>query len=496
MKCEKCGNEIPDGQLVCLICGAEVPKKQKTAEEATADEEQKPQEEKPKSIKAKKDYSVLLLAFGLLISLVLTVILGVLFYYRVYTTPKTIFMNSLDVMYDEALLPISSVQSNGEYNIRYTSNKQIDSFDEIMTFLSNISFETDMNVDYTTSELSGSLTLKYGNQIWFDNNIYGKEKSVYIMDEKLNQYVEMENKYRDFYDVDSKKVKAYKTVLKEIRTALRVALKEEYFKSYKETLNVNGTDETVYKNELIINNDNIKVIEQNIVKYLYNSKKYISSVAKLKSVKSETIKKQLDKKLTGLNYQNTTVTIDPILIDIYTKGFKNEFVKLSLKKGFNFEEVLSFSKIQNNEYKINIELNDKSIDMSINKIVVPEKTSYIINYYNGFESAQFTLEYSLEHNKKYKKPEIQNPINYSQIDDNFKKVIKKHIMDEDVNNIFTNDKKDFKDWIQETIELFNPTINVVKDEEENTSDGSVEEENYNPTNEGSVQGLGDESIDQ
>ncbi len=504
MKCEKCGNDIAEGQVVCLICGAEVPKKKKKPEEKT-DENGKNEttsDQKPKRVHVKKDHTSLIIVLCFFLTIILVAILSCLFYYKVFVTPKTIFMNSIDTLYDEATLPISELRKNGKYNIKYSTNKSVNSNDEIMNLLSKVAFFTDMTMDYTNSEFAGDVSFQYDNNSVFSSNIYGKKKNVYVLDNKISNYVKMKNKYSDYFSSDSKNISAYITVIKELKNALRVALKESYFKSYQELTTVNGIDMEVTKNEIIINNDNIKTIEHDLVKYLSKSKKYISSMAKLQSKKEQKVKKKLDKTLEGLKQKKTTVKIDTMTFDIYTKGFKNGFVKFSLKQGSDLKEVLVFTKNEQSEYIIKLNINNKYLDVNVKKTQLPEKTSYLINLTNGLDSTQISIEYSFRHDKKEIDSNIDNTIDYETVDKSFKDKLVQDLINQNGKDSFNSDKQKVINWFKETIELFNPTVNVVYDEEEsnveqtNNNDSDSENNYTNPSNQGSINGLGDETINQ
>lgn len=256
---------------------------------------------------------------------VIIALLGLAFfggkYYLASRNNIKIFMNDYFNKLEDNIGKNNSTSGSLSLNV---NGDTTDKEKKIFKILNNLDFSMNYGIDTKENITNIDISTNYYGDKLININTYIEDNNIYLSSSDLySKYIKIENKKEDNSEKKSMTNDDYKVIINSISTAVSESLKEEYFT--KNWVKLDG--KSVNKVELLLNNNNIKIINENIINNLKNNNNFIDSFGKLIGKKTMEVKELLDKEIKEVNSNEYS----DIKISLYTKITK--FVKLEITSG-------------------------------------------------------------------------------------------------------------------------------------------------------------------
>lgn len=330
---------------------------------------------------------------------VIIALLGLAFfggkYYLASRNNIKIFMNDYFNELEENIGKNNSTSGSLSLNV---NGDTTDKEKKIFKILNNLDFSMNYGIDTKENITNIDISTNYYGDKLININTYIEDNNIYLSSSDLySKYIRIENKKEDNSEKKSMTNEDYKVIINSISTAVSESLKEEYFT--KNWVKLDG--KSVNKVELLLNNNNIKIINENIINNLKNNNNFIDSFGKLIGKKTMEVKELLDKEIKEVNSNEYS----EIKISLYTKITK--FVKLEITsgedkivvksndKGYSFEIVDSED---NNTYNGTIEINNNS-----------DSTTYNVNVKDS-NNLEIKINNTINKTTKIEKKDVSNSV--------------------------------------------------------------------------------------
>lgn len=330
---------------------------------------------------------------------VIIALLGLAFfggkYYLASRNNIKIFMNNYFNELEDNIGKNNSTSGSLSLNV---NGDTTDKEEKIFKILNNLDFSMNYGIDTKENITNIDISTNYYGDKLININTYIEDNNIYLSSSDLySKYIKIENKKEDNSEKKSMTNDDYKVIINSISTAVSESLKEEYFT--KNWVKLDG--KSVNKVELLLNNNNIKIINENIINNLKNNNNFIDSFGKLIGKKTMEVKELLDKEIKEVNNNEYS----DIKISLYTKITK--FVKLEITsgedkivvksndKGYSFEIVDSED---NNTYNGTIEINNNS-----------DSTNYNVNVKDS-NNLEIKINNTINKTTKIEKKDVSNSV--------------------------------------------------------------------------------------
>ena len=330
---------------------------------------------------------------------VIIALLGLAFfggkYYLASRNNIKIFMNDYFNKLEDNIGKNNSTSGSLSLNV---NGDTTDKEEKIFKILNNLDFSMNYGIDTKENITNIDISTNYYGDKLININTYIEDNNIYLSSSDLySKYIKIENKKEDNSEKKSMTNDDYKVIINSISTAVSESLKEEYFT--KNWVKLDG--KSVNKVELLLNNNNIKIINENIINNLKNNNNFIDSFGQLIGKKNMEVKELLDKEIKEVNSNEYS----DIKISLYTKITK--FVKLEITsgedkivvksndKGYSFEIVDSED---NNTYNGTIEINNNS-----------DSTTYNVNVKDS-NNLEIKINNTINKTTKIEKKDVSNSI--------------------------------------------------------------------------------------
>lgn len=330
---------------------------------------------------------------------VIIALLGLAFfggkYYLASRNNIKIFMNDYFNELEENIGKNNSTSGSLSLNV---NGDTTDKEEKIFKILNNLDFSMNYGIDTKENITNIDISTNYYGDKLININTYIEDNNIYLSSSDLySKYIKIESKKEDNSEKKSMTNDDYKVIINSISTAVSESLKEEYFT--KNWVKLDG--KSVNKVELLLNNNNIKIINENIINNLKNNNNFIDSFGKLIGKKTMEVKELLDKEIKEVNSNEYS----DIKISLYTKITK--FVKLEITsgedkivvksndKGYSFEIVDSED---NNTYNGTIEINNNS-----------DSTTYNVNVKDS-NNLEIKINNTINKTTKIEKKDVSNSV--------------------------------------------------------------------------------------
>lgn len=330
---------------------------------------------------------------------VIIALLGLAFfggkYYLASRNNIKIFMNNYFNKLEDNIGKNNSTSGSLSLNV---NGDTTDKEKKIFKILNNLDFSMNYGIDTKENITNIDISTNYYGDKLININTYIEDNNIYLSSSDLySKYIKIENKKEDNSEKKSMTNDDYKVIINSISTAVSESLKEEYFT--KNWVKLDG--KSINKVELLLNNNNIKIINENIINNLKNNNNFIDSFGKLIGKKTMEVKELLDKEIKEVNSNEYS----DIKISLYTKITK--FVKLEITsgedkivvksndKGYSFEIVDSED---NNTYNGTIEINNNS-----------DSTTYNVNVKDS-NNLEIKINNTINKTTKIEKKDVSNSV--------------------------------------------------------------------------------------
>ena len=330
---------------------------------------------------------------------VIIALLGLAFfggkYYLASRNNIKIFMNDYFNKLEDNIGKNNSTSGSLSLNV---NGDTTDKEKKIFKILNNLDFSMNYGIDTKENITNIDISTNYYGDKLININTYIEDNNIYLSSSDLySKYIKIENKKEDNSEKKSMTNDDYKVIINSISTAVSESLKEEYFT--KNWVKLDG--KSVNKVELLLNNNNIKIINENIINNLKNNNNFIDSFGKLIGKKTMEVKELLDKEIKEVKRNEYS----DIKISLYTKITK--FVKLEITsgedkiavksndKGYSFEIVDSED---NNTYNGTIKINNNS-----------DSTTYNVNVKDS-NNLEIKINNTINKTTKIEKKDVSNSV--------------------------------------------------------------------------------------
>lgn len=330
---------------------------------------------------------------------VIIALLGLAFfggkYYLASRNNIKIFMDNYFNELEDNIGKNNSISGSLSLNV---NGDTTDKEEKIFKILNNLDFSMNYGIDTKENITNIDISTNYYGDKLININAYIEDNNIYLSSSDLySKYIRIENNKEDNSEKKSMTNDDYKVIINSISTAVSESLKEEYFT--KRWVKLDGKN--VNKVELSLNNNNIKIINENIINNLKNNNNFIDSFGKLIGKKTMEVKELLDKEIKEVNSNEYS----DIKISLYTKITK--FVKLEITsgedkivvksndKGYSFEIVDSED---NNTYNGTIEINNNS-----------DSTTYNVNVKDS-NNLEIKINNTINKTTKVEKKDVSNSV--------------------------------------------------------------------------------------
>lgn len=448
MQCKNCGTLLSADAEVCVVCGTPVEKNVEQLENTDVNVDGLEQEilegnevvvEESATIvppiqntednlvqgvamfnnfadeaPRKSRKGIVLLVIAIVVALV--GLLGFVFY--LMKSPKMIFNNFINKIYKEAEIAMVDFNTmRGALTVQ-TNISTANETNAIFEIVNDVFVGIDYELDYDNKTALTKITTKYGDEKLLDLDVYLKDSTGYILLNNLySKYISVDLK--DIADSIFESVKYtedHKIVLGELKTAVTKSLKSKYFSTETEEITINDTKVKTTKNSLEL--DNINIITKDILTYLTNSDKFITSASKVSNVTESEILSGLEDSLNYLEEDPIETTYEDAQLSIYTKGLMNEVVRVELSmKVDSVEEYLNITIEDDDTFSIELSSSDASF---VGKVKMNENDGKDIIYITLTDSTDtmtfgLTLSSYVEYNKNLSSVNVSNSVDFNDL---------------------------------------------------------------------------------
>lgn len=354
-------------------------------------------------------------AAPIIIVILVIVALAVLAFFggKYYLSSK----NSIKIFIDTSLNKLeNNIASSGTTSGDLTININGDTTSKegkIFKILNNLDLNIIYDIDTKENITDVNIKTNYYSDELVDANIYIEDGNIYLyLNELYSKYIKYNYK-KDNSNSNKISNEDYKIIVSSIRTALNESLKEEYFT--KSWTKVNG--KSVNKVELLLDDKNIKIINENIINNLKNNNKFISSFRRITNKEETEVKKLLDNEVEKINnnkYLDTKISLYTSITKFVMLEVSNKNVQATINsndKGFVYKVA---DKENNNTYNGTFKIDIKDDNITYSNITKDDS------------SLEMNFSGTIKHNTKIEKKNVSNNILLEDITDReYKEILSK-----------------------------------------------------------------------
>lgn len=354
-------------------------------------------------------------AAPIIIVILVIVALAVLAFFggKYYLSSK----NSIKIFIDTSLNKLeNNIASSGTTSGDLTININGDTTSKegkIFKILNNLDLNITYDIDTKENITDVNIKTNYYSDELVDANIYIEDGNIYLyLNELYSKYIKYNYK-KDNSNSNKISNEDYKIIVSSIRTALNESLKEEYFT--KSWTKVNG--KSVNKVELLLDDKNIKIINENIINNLKNNNKFISSFRRITNKEETEVKKSLDNEVEKINnnkYLDTKISLYTSITKFVMLEVSNKNVQATINSNDNGFVYKVADKENNNTYNGTFKIDIKDDNITYSNITKDDS------------SLEMNFSGTIKHNTKIEKKNVSNNILLEDITDReYKEILSK-----------------------------------------------------------------------
>lgn len=354
-------------------------------------------------------------AAPIIIVILVIVALAVLAFFggKYYLSSK----NSIKIFIDTSLNKLeNNIASSGTTSGDLTININGDTTSKegkIFKILNNLDLNIIYDIDTKENITDVNIKTNYYSDELVDANIYIEDGNIYLyLNELYSKYIKYNYK-KDNSNSNKISNEDYKIIVSSIRTALNESLKEEYFT--KSWTKVNG--KSVNKVELLLDDKNIKIINENIINNLKNNNKFISSFRRITNKEETEVKKLLDNEVEKINnnkYLDTKISLYTSITKFVMLEVSNKNVQATINSNDNGFVYKVADKENNNTYNGTFKIDIKDDNITYSNITKDDS------------SLEMNFSGTIKYNTKIEKKNVSNNILLEDITDReYKEILSK-----------------------------------------------------------------------
>ena len=366
------------------------------------------------STKAKMSKLPWLIAIFLI--LVIAIILCLMFFSN---NPKTLFTQTVDGLFDYVEGNINDNVydiMDGNISLDYTI-KSNDENAQLYEELSKVDFDADYVKDNAGGQSYIDLKTTYDGNDFVQANIYGDGDSTYVYSPSVaDNYIKLGGNKLSYFTNGSD----IKIILNGLNQAIDKAQADEKIYGSKENLDIGGDVIKSYKTRLVIDSKNRNRFSETFVNTLKANDELVSVLAKMRGVSNSDIRKSMDNYLPKL--KNELKRHGKLEISLYMNNKTKEFIKAEV-----LSELGSISLIKNDDkftYEISVTSEGTLASGEFAFTVNDNKTKYTYNLYykktkdnKVLTESNFDLKYTSKKANNFKKVDVSNSMDWSQMNE-------------------------------------------------------------------------------
>lgn len=385
--------------------------------------------------------------FIFLILVVLLLVGGSIYYYHTFFNNPSYIVKSSIKKFAEKNNSNDTIDMNKpikihggiEFDFKAIGNDK----QKVYDVFNNIEFLYNVESDLKNNVLSAKINSKYEKESLLNGKLYYEKDNAYLfLDDFFNKYIKFENKNDIINDIkeETELTTEEMTILANgFMKILTSAFKEDDFYREKDVLSSNDKKIDVYKNYVVYNKNNFKKVNERVLICINKEQEFTMVLKKL--IGDNTFNQLLEKikNLNDIGEFNAEFVI-------YTKGYTNEFVKMSLNLHNNDDYIIIE---MDNEDEISLSLISSEIDFKAS-ISQNDQNNYVINL-NAITEDESNISAKisiiLENIKTIEKIDDKKVVSYDKLSDdeinnivdkfNKNETIKKFI--DDINDFYENE---------------------------------------------------------
>ena len=354
-------------------------------------------------------------AAPIIIVILVIVALAVLAFFggKYYLSSK----NSIKIFIDTSLNKLeNNIAGSGTTSGDLTININGDTTSKegkIFKILNNLDLNIIYDIDTKENITDVNIKTNYYSDELVDANIYIEDGNIYLyLNELYSKYIKYNYK-KDNSNSNKISNEDYKIIVSSIRTALNESLKEEYFT--KSWTKVNG--KSVNTVELLLDDKNIKIINENIINNLKNNNKFISSFRRITNKEETEVKKLLDNEVEKINnnkYLDTKISLYTSITKFVMLEVSNKNVQATINSNDNGFVYKVADKENNNTYNGTFKIDIKDDNITYSNITKDDS------------SLEMNFSGTIKQNTKIEKKNVSNNILLEDITDReYKEILSK-----------------------------------------------------------------------
>jgi len=325
-------------------------------------------------VKAKSGYTISLVIVACIILLLIGV--GCYFYLN-FGESRNPYINIIDLLSNEVIEVIEESEKRlnkplqSESDVSFELNSDSPEFSEIANILNKLNLKVNMQVDMNSKTANMNLGVLYNKENMVNADLILDSTDVYanlneLYDKKIKISADGVEEICGMYDYAS-----YKIIVEEFTNILKNNLKEEYFVSKKETIEVLGKKIKATKHSMTLNGVDIYDLEQRILSEIETKENLMKALVNVSGMTAEEIKDSLATAKEELIVDENKI----IVFEIYLN--RRNVEKFSVKE--DEEELLSLNKLKENEFEILIKEDEEIISLG-SVILNDDEIKLVIDY--------------------------------------------------------------------------------------------------------------------
>lgn len=342
------------------------------------------------------------LIVGILLFLVVLLVLGGLFYYKLVYSKNSIqvLLNGVFDYLDTSLEDNDYDHFTGNFSLEMKMQGEDSSDNELYNILNQVSLSGSYGIDYNQNIMSLDFYSDYGDEDLINMNVYTEYGKGYVYLEGLyDKYIESSiNNYSDLFE---KNTDDYKNILIGLKKAINGSLKDEYFTKEKVTID----SKKLTKTTLDLTGNNYQEYYKSFTSILLKDKNFLESFAKVTKQEVKEVEEEL---------QSSLEEDDGGKIILYTDRFK--FVKIDITSSDGRLVIID----DNGKYSYKLYDGEVEIVSGVVSIKTEDNENIILfSYYDNEElvGVEFTIKSSINKDGKVERKDVSNAVNYNNLSD-------------------------------------------------------------------------------
>ena len=293
--------------------------------------------------------------------------------YLYLTGPKTnVYLKIIDEFSSASLKALNIADTSDKKEVNYEASVSLKTssanYKSIADVLNKIKVKAKIQSDFDSKKINGNLELFYNNASTIDGSLYINDNDMYLSIKSLYDKLLKLPADEDF-SLDSIWKMANQnnhiTIIKELTSIVKNNLKEEYFTSTDEKLNVLGKEVNVLKQTFTLNGNDLKEFTDAVKKDILSNETLLKALADTSDITVDELKSEIEQ--SEDNFTEESIFLSEIYINKKTREIEYAKVKMD-------SEMYEFVKSAENTYDIkyletkvgSISANDDNLIIYIN----------------------------------------------------------------------------------------------------------------------------------